>query len=380
MASDVERIMASDVERTKPARKMLRQTLLVGNLPSAAPEELEAQLRRAFKPYGNLVECEVLVDAFHGHSRGYAFMRLHERRQAERAKRELDGTLMSVGTDERLVRVRWSLDTHTLCVSDLGPDITAQILQDAFEQFGHVVSCRLEHEPDEFGGHSKLFGFVEFSSRAIASKVQQLLMDNLFVLGNSPRPMRVDFAVDEAFDDAEGAPVAPDLKPPPPHFAVPGSLEFDFALRWRELALAHQAERERLSEVHRQEREILRQEQQDIYHHEQRKLRMLEQPVAAAMSLQEPPPLSARSIGGGGRSRSDDIASTRTDAARGGSASGGQGSPAPAGKEPVGRRVQTSSSASNVQQRQAMRESDFQREPPRDPRRPVPSSSKRPRP
>ena len=73
--------------------------------------------------------------------------------------------------------------------------------------------------------------------------------------------MRVDFAVYDAFDDAEGAPVASDLKPHPPHFAVPGSLEFDFALRWRELALAHEAERDRLSEVHRQEREVLRQEQ-----------------------------------------------------------------------------------------------------------------------
>jgi len=53
--------------------------------------------------------------------------------------------------------------------------------------------------------------------------------------------------------------------------AAPGSVDFDFALRWQELSLAHAAEVERLAEVHRQEREILRQEQGDIYQNENHK-------------------------------------------------------------------------------------------------------------
>ena len=89
--------------------------------------------------------------------------------------------------------------------------------------------------------------------------MQQLLSDNLFLLSNSPRPVRVEFALyDASIDDDEGAPVAPKLVEPPPLFAQPGTLEFDFALKWRELALAHKAEEERLHELHRQEREILR--------------------------------------------------------------------------------------------------------------------------
>lgn len=108
---------------------------------------------------------------------------------------------------------------------------------------------------------AQLYGFVQFSKPSIATKVQQLLSDNLFLIHNSPRPVRVEFAVDDAADDTEGEPVGSGMKPPPPHFAVPGSLEFDFALRWRELTLAHTAEAERLDTVHRQEREVLRQEQ-----------------------------------------------------------------------------------------------------------------------
>ena len=58
---------------------------------------------------------------------------------------------------------------------------------------------------------------------------------------------------------------------PPPHFAQPGTLEFDFALRWRELALAHSAEAQKMAELHRQERELLRQEQREQFEHEKAK-------------------------------------------------------------------------------------------------------------
>jgi hypothetical protein len=110
-------------------------------------------------------------------------------------------------------------------------------------------------------------------------QVQQLLSDNLFLLSHSPRPVHVDFALDRQDDAAEGEAVSPDLTvEPPPHFAVPNSLEFDFALKWREIGLAHRAERARLAEVHRQERELLRLEQQQTYEREARKLRALDAP------------------------------------------------------------------------------------------------------
>ena len=165
---------------------------------------------------------------------------------------------------------------------DLAPSINDSTLCEAFRQFGNVTSCRIEHEPVEFGGASKRHGFVEYSTSAVAANVQQLLSENLFILGSSPRPLRAEFAVDTTHDDADGTPVGTGLSgerlcDPPPHFAQPGSLEFEFALKWRELALAHEVERERLREVHRQEREILRQEQKRTYKAECAKLLALEE-------------------------------------------------------------------------------------------------------
>jgi non-POU domain-containing octamer-binding protein len=132
--------------------------------------------------------------------------------------------------------------------------------------------------------------------------VQQLLSENVFLVSNSPRPVRVEFAVDAQMDDSEGAPVVPskaDGRPPdcpPPHFATPGSLEFDFALRWRELALAHAAEKDRLRELHRQEREVLRHEQSEIYQHEFEKFKLLDDPIATAMGRPSAGP-SQRGVG-----------------------------------------------------------------------------------
>ena len=64
---------------------------------------------------------------------------------------------------------------------------------------------------------------------------------------------------------------------PPPHFAQPGTLEFDFALRWRELTLSQKAEAARLAELHGVERETLREEQRAEYLSERSKLKRLEE-------------------------------------------------------------------------------------------------------
>ena len=76
-----------------------------------------------------------------------------------------------------------------------------------------MVSCRLEREPRERGGQSKGYGFIEYNRRGVAAKVQQLLTDNLFLLGASPRPVHVEFAIDEG--GADGAPIYPNPNPHP---------------------------------------------------------------------------------------------------------------------------------------------------------------------
>ncbi|KAL1519502.1 hypothetical protein AB1Y20_023019 [Prymnesium parvum] len=248
-------------------RQRQRTVLLVGNLPEQLPSlAQETELRRALSRFGPCDECTVLREE-DGASRGFALVKMA---RAAEAKRALDNTLL-LGL-EPPIKVRWALDTSTLCLRDLGPDVTLEMLREAMQQFGSVVSCQLDMAPPELGGGSRCRGYVEFPRHATAAKVQQLLSHNLFLIGNSPRPVRVEFAVDDAFDDDEGQPATGrGVATPSPHFAEPGSLEFDFALKWRELQLAHEAERHRLAELHRQEREVLRQEQYAIYVEEKRK-------------------------------------------------------------------------------------------------------------
>jgi len=237
-----------------PATKNL---LFVGNFSESASTD---EIRQLFAKYGEVSECEVLVRK-NGESRGMAFVKMRRSQDAQAAKEQLEGFLLNSWA----LKVRWALDTATLWVGDLAPDISEEALHNAFKQFGDLVSVRLSRTSGTRGssmGHA----YVEFGKRTVAAKVQQLLSDNLFLIGNTPRPVRVEFALDASAEAAEIAPINPEE--PPPHFAQPGTLEFDFALKWRELTLAHMAETEQLYELHRQERQILQQEQRATYERE----------------------------------------------------------------------------------------------------------------
>ena len=273
-----------------------RDTLLVSGLERIDDEE-EAQLqvdelRNAFQQHGEVEELEVLRDGqpngkIAGGSRGFAIVKMRSTISASRAKAALDGTRAGrPGCTIGPIKVRFAIDRATLVIHNLGPNVKTPELREAFAQFGNVIECRVEHDPPELGGRSKGFGFVEFAKRAIAARVHQLCNQNLFLLSSSPVPLRVDFAVDERAEvQAIHEPVSEDKNiEPPPHFCAPGTLEFDFALRWRELQLAHQAEEERLAEAHRQEREVLRQEQVQIYRHTLQKLRAVDEALATGAS------------------------------------------------------------------------------------------------
>lgn len=289
-------------ERAVPRQKGKRQVLLIANLPKHEPAVLEQLIRDAFALYGTeLAEVEIITTSS-GAASSFGFVRPKNWRRVDEAKLKLDGSYLpepprsakmprepsaaassSAADDKRPLKVRWALDRATLFVGDLSKDVTDETLRAAFAQFGTVLYCRIEKHSPELGGDAKGFGYVEYSKRSVASKVQQLLSDNLFLCGNSPRPIRVEFAVDaDERDDRDGAPVDPELTTAPAHFATPGHLEFDFALKWRELSLAHRAEMERMAELHRQERELLRLEQQEVYAQTIRKYRTLEKPEDAA--------------------------------------------------------------------------------------------------
>jgi len=221
-------------------------------------------LRSIFERFGGVAQHEVFRTA-DGVSRGFGLVRMGEAAHAAAAKKALSGT-PAPNMPGVPLKVRWALETATLRVCDLSDVANEGLLREAFQQFGDIVRCVVEREPPELGGRPRGTALVEFKTRAIAAKVLQIVSDNLFMVANSAKPVRCEFVTHD--DDDEGAdardPTGQRVHPPP-HFAKPGTLEFDFALRWRELLLAQRAEAERMADLHRQEREVLYEEQRAVY-------------------------------------------------------------------------------------------------------------------
>jgi len=281
----VKREMADEKKFSSKAK------LFVGNL---SPDVTEDDLRREFGRYGEISECMLQQPKEDGGSRAwFAFIRFDYRANAERAKRELHGKSLK----NREVDIRWAHSNSTLWVGDLSPAVTNELLREAFAQWGEVE--RAVVVTDVLSRKSKGYGFVEFASRRIALDVLRSVQDHLFLLTGSPRPVRVELARME--DDLDGL-SEKDAKrsyprnleyqrnlelQTPPHFAQPNTLEFDFAVKWRELVMTQKAEKERLKQVHQKEQEDLYNQQADIHRLEQDKLHRIEEMQRDALLRQQ---------------------------------------------------------------------------------------------
>lgn len=102
-----------------------RNRLYVGNLPQDVKEE---DLREWFKPYGEINE------AFVNNEKNFAFLKVDFHANAERAKRELDGSMQK----NRPIRIRFAPNATTIRVKNLTPFVTNELLHKSFEVFGPV--------------------------------------------------------------------------------------------------------------------------------------------------------------------------------------------------------------------------------------------------
>lgn len=107
-----------------------RNRLYVGNLPQDVKEE---DLRDWFKPFGEINE------AFVNNEKNFAFLKVDYHANAERAKRELDGSIHK----NRPIRIRFAPNATTIRVKNLTPFVTNELLHKAFEIFGSV-SCQMK--------------------------------------------------------------------------------------------------------------------------------------------------------------------------------------------------------------------------------------------
>lgn len=102
-----------------------RNRLYVGNLPNDITED---DLRELFKPYGEIAE------SFLNAEKNFAFLKVDYRSNAEKAKRELNGSVRK----NRALRVRFAPNATTLKVRNLTPYVSNELLHRSFEIFGTV--------------------------------------------------------------------------------------------------------------------------------------------------------------------------------------------------------------------------------------------------
>ncbi|XP_031552704.1 paraspeckle component 1-like [Actinia tenebrosa] len=235
-----------------------RCRLFVGNLVDCDEQEM----KEMFSKYGEVAEV------FVNKEKGFGFIRLDTRLNAEAAKAGMDMTQRK----GRTVRVRFATHAAAIQVHEFGSYVTNEVLEQAFSQFGDVERAVVVCDDR---GRSKNYGIVEFARKSSANNAMHKVKDNLFLLGRTPKPITVKAYEQE--DEEDGLPEKNLERQPgyqkerevPPHFATPGTFEYEWAQRWKSLEEMEQSQRETLDKQFKEAREKLENEmQQAIKDHE----------------------------------------------------------------------------------------------------------------
>lgn len=204
-----------------------RNRLYVGNL---TPDVTEEELTELFLPYGEITEV------FMNMEKNYAFVRVDFFANAEKAKRELDGT----SRKNRILKIRFAPNATALRVSNLGPFVTNELLYRAFEVFGPVESAKVQVDER---GKSTGDGIVEFKNKPSASAALKHCSEKCFFLDSSLRPCFVepytyqDNNADGMSEKLINKKIPEFLKSRQqgPRFADVGSFEHEYGQRWKHM-------------------------------------------------------------------------------------------------------------------------------------------------
>ncbi|XP_058468291.1 paraspeckle component 1 isoform X2 [Solea solea] len=245
----------------RPGEKTFTQRcrLFVGCLPFDIPEE---EFTNMFAKYGNVNEV------FINRERGFGFIRLETKMLAEIAKAELDGTILN----NRPIRVRFATHGASLSVRNLLPVVTNELLEQAFSQFGPVERAVVVTDDR---GRPTGRGIVEFANKAAARKALERCTEGALLLTTTPCPAIVEPS--EHVDDDEGLPEKLLQKIPkylkereqPPHFAQPGTFDFEYSCRWRALDELQKQQKEQVDKSIREAKEKLEAELEAAKHEHQ---------------------------------------------------------------------------------------------------------------
>lgn len=143
-----------------------RNRLYLGNLTNDITEE---ELTELFKPYGEISE------AFVNKEKNFAFLKVDYHANAEKAKRELDGSLRK----NRQIRIRFAPNATTVRVKNLTQFVSNELLYKSFEIFGPIERAVIIVDDR---GRPTGEGIVEYARKAGAMTALRLCNDKCFFL------------------------------------------------------------------------------------------------------------------------------------------------------------------------------------------------------
>uniref|UniRef100_A0A1X7TYJ2 RRM domain-containing protein n=1 Tax=Amphimedon queenslandica TaxID=400682 RepID=A0A1X7TYJ2_AMPQE len=235
-----------------------RARVYIGNLPRGMTEE---ELMELFSPHGEVSRVYLEKE------KNFGFARMAYRDQAMKAISSLNG----INLKGRELRVRFAASSCSVKVSNLHPTVSNELLFNAFGTFGEVEHAVVV--TDERGkslGH----GFVDFAKKTQAMAAIDRCRQGVFLLTKSPVPVVVSELVRENEDDGLAE---RDINKSAqyhyerdsiPRMAVPGTPEFDFGMRFKELYDNEQRSKEQLDKTLKETRERLEAEMEQFKHHE----------------------------------------------------------------------------------------------------------------
>lgn len=242
-----------------------RNRLYIGNIGSEVTEEDIIDL---FKPYGETAEI------FLNKEKNFGFIKLDYHCNAEKAKRELDGTVLK----SRNLKIRFAPNSATIRVKNLTPYVSNELLHYGFSVFGEIEKATIT--VDERGKPTGE-GIVDFSRKGSALHAIRKCAEGCFFLTGSLRPVIVESH--DIVDDNDGY---PDKNVPKknvdfhkereqgPRFASPGSFENEYGMRWKQLYDLHSQKEEALKKELELEKEKLEAQMEYAkYEHETEVLR-----------------------------------------------------------------------------------------------------------
>jgi proline- and glutamine-rich splicing factor len=203
-----------------------RNRLYVGNLTSDITED---ELKDMFSPYGEIAE------AFINTEKNFAFLKIDYRANAERAKKELDGTMRK----NRPLRIRFAPNATTIRVKNLTPFVSNELLYKAFEVFGLIERAVIIVDDR---GKPTGEGIVEYARKSGAMGALKFCSEKCFFLTSCLRPCVVEPF--EHIDETDGCPEKSLMKKSNeyykarqngPRFAELGSFEDAFGTKWKQL-------------------------------------------------------------------------------------------------------------------------------------------------